>query len=250
MNASERSNNAKDTGRVSWQAVLFAAFGAIVGSGYSIAICRYVGFSPLTCWVLILIGAGLIGMIGLGVGRSGEYSVAQKVLLLPLVPPVFLVSATTFLGIILTMLFLFPVFAIQRIRGEHKFRTEMKAAGRYVRWSDLLPLLESGQGTLIEESSTSGPFRIWYTPDDLLAKGEPISTDKELIGVFFGKLSHLFNSRCLHEYLDPNSGTALATSIRPRFVKTDRFKKRFPHVTVVRLIRPVVPSHEIGVDQP
>jgi hypothetical protein len=250
MSDTENANSAENARHASWQVILFACLGTMVGAASGIAFSVYNGFCTPAIWILGLIGGGLFGWFAYVLGKSREYSTVVRLILIPFVPPVFLMS---FVGLLLGLVLLAvisPVFIIPGICREMRFRDQMKATGRYVRWSDLLPLLESGQGTLIEESSTSGPFRIWYTSDDLLAKGKPISTDKELIGVFRGKLSHLFNSRCLQEYLDPNNGTALATNIRPRFVKTDRFKKRFPHVNVVPLIRAVVPPHEIGVDQP
>jgi hypothetical protein len=85
------------------------------------------------------------------------------------------------------------------------------------------------------ETHGTGPFRIWYTEDDVLAKGEPISTDEEMLGVLGGKSSHVFNSRCLRKYLDSTDGSASLTNIRPARVRSGRFQKMFPRAPLVRL---------------
>ena len=85
------------------------------------------------------------------------------------------------------------------------------------------------------ETHGTGPFRIWYTEDDTRTKGEPISTDEEMLDVLGGKTSHVFNSRCLLEYLAPTNGKASLTNIRPARAKIEQFQKRFPKAKIVRL---------------
>lgn len=122
------------------------------------------------------------------------------------------------------------------MRGIGTHPASLRATDRYIAWQELLPSLESGEGTLIAESYGTGPIRIWYTSDDVPAKGEPISTDDEMLGMLSGKISHVFNSRCLREYLDPTNGSASLTNIRPARVRSGRFPKKFPQIKILRLI--------------
>lgn len=238
MTAPDIANGPKETGHISWRAIAFACLGAIVGAGYGFGISSLTECSPRTTWLFVFVGSGLLGLTGYTLSDSPDYSTVQKVILLPLVPVVFVASSVGVVFVIALFGVLYPVFAIQNLRREHRFRAQMKAAGRYITWQDLLPSLKAGQGTLLEESSGTGPYRIWYTPDDVLAKGEPISSDEELLGVFSGKICHLFNSRCCREYLAPDDGKAFLTTIRPARVTSGRIQKRFPRIKVVRLIRP------------
>lgn len=216
-----------------------SAFGAVVGAAYGFGISVVVESGLFMSLVVTLVGSVIVGLIGFAFSDRTEYRPIQKVFLVPLAP--FVVVASS-LGMVLAVIVLapaLPVIIFAGFLGERRLRARMKAARRYLSWSELLPWLRSGQGTLLAESHGTGPFRIWYTPDDVLAEGEPISTDAEMIGVLTGKISHVFNSRCCREYLDAATGTALLTSIRPGWVMTDRFKRRFPHISVVRLFRPL-----------
>jgi len=107
--------------------------------------------------------------------------------------------------------------------------------------------IEAGEGTLIEESLGTGPIRIWYTQEDVLAQGQPICTDEELLGELSRKLCHVFNARCLRRYLDPDSGVALLTSIRPKQARAGRMPEELSDVQRVRLIRPPGPFSKIDL---
>jgi hypothetical protein len=186
-------------------------------------------------WILSFVGGGLLGLIGYRISDVPDYTMVQRFGLILLVPPVLVASLVGVLLAIILFGVLCPVFIVQNVIRERRFRAQMQAAGRYLTWQELLPSLESGDGTLIVETHGTGPFRIWYTEDNIRAKGEPISTDEEILGVLGGKTSHVFNSRCLREYIDSANGSASLTNIRPARVRSGRFQKRFPHAKVVRL---------------
>ena len=236
MTCTNRAKLANETRCAGWQRLPFACLGAIAGAGYGFGISAPLECGPLTTWILVLVGSGLLGMIGFKIAGSPVHSAVQKVILIPLVP---VALAASFVGItVVIVLFgvLYPVFAIADLLRERRFRDEMQAAGRFITWQQLLPLLESGHGTLLEESYGTGPLRIWHTSDDVLANGEPVLTDEEMFDVLSGKASHVFNSRCLRKYLDSDKGTALLTDIRPSRLNDGRFQKRFPKIKTVRLL--------------
>jgi hypothetical protein len=226
----------ESTGRGTWQRLAFASLGAMVGAAYGYGASVATTSGSLASWIVVILGIAIFGWIGFKLADSPEYSTFQKLILLSLVPPVFVASVAGVLLMLGVLVIVSPVFLVQGIRRDRRFRAQMRAAGRYFTWQELLPSLESGTGTLIEESYGTGPFRIWYTPDDVPAKGEPISTNEEILGVLSGKISHVFNSRCLREYLDPANGSASLTNIRPARVRTGRFQKKFPQMKIVRLI--------------
>jgi hypothetical protein len=56
---------------------------------------------------------------------------------------------------------------LQRLR-ERAFRSRMKARNRIMPWPDFRLAVDEARGTLIvEQYSLKGPFRWWWTPDDL-----------------------------------------------------------------------------------
>lgn len=55
-----------------------------------------------------------------------------------------------------------------RRRRERAFRDQMKARGRVIEWSECRRAMDEGRGTLIiERYSLKGPFRWWWTSEDL-----------------------------------------------------------------------------------
>ena len=59
--------------------------------------------------------------------------------------------------------------SVQR-RRERKFAERMKKAGRLMDWQKFKQTQESDKGTAIgEHLSTKGPFRLWWTPEDVAA---------------------------------------------------------------------------------
>ena len=123
----------------------------------------------------------------------------------------------------------------------------MKTRNRFTTLDDLRPRLIAGEGTLIEDTGHKGPYRLWWTEDDLFALGVPASTNEEFFAILTGK-EHPFNSRCLNDYLDKESGKALLTSIPPRYAVSGKLARLFPKVKVAKVIRPFAIARKEGAD--
>ena len=55
-------------------------------------------------------------------------------------------------------------------RQERRFAEQMEQAGRLMPWQEFKQAVANGTGTAIGEYlSTKGPFRLWWTPDDIPA---------------------------------------------------------------------------------
>src|SRR5262249_20729399 len=121
------------------------------------------------------------------------------------------------------------------IRDERRFRKRMKARDRYLTLDRLRQRLEAGEGTLIRESGVKGPVRIWWTEDDIPAKGTLVTTDEEYFAVFRGE-PHAYNLHCWQEYLAAETGKAILTSIPPRYAAWGKLARMFPKVPVVTVI--------------
>lgn len=171
-------------------------------------------------------------------GSPDGPSVPQTIFAIPVAPFVLL---ATLLGI---GVFLIPVavawpflWAKQLIR-ERKHRNALRSQGRFVTVDAVRPMLNAGEGTLIEDTGQKGPYRIWWTEEDLFDLGQPVSTkDKD---AFLAALQgeHTFNARCLKEYLDDKTGRALLTSIPARYARTGRLAQMFPKMKVAAVVRP------------
>jgi hypothetical protein len=69
-----------------------------------------------------------------------------------------------------------------------------------------------------------------------MARGKPPTLD-DYQNIMWCK-GHDFNTQCVQEYLEPETGRALLTNIRPRIAR----KKLFPGVPVVMLVQAPEPS--------
>jgi hypothetical protein len=118
----------------------------------------------------------------------------------------------------------------------------MMEKGRYATLDELRPRLLAGDGTLIEETAEKGPFRIWWTEDDLLEMGSPVVTPDEFLAVLYEGSEHPFNSKCLHDYLSEDNGKALLTSLPPRYAESGRISRMFPRAKRAMVIRPYIIS--------
>jgi len=90
-------------------------------------------------------------------------------------------------------------------RNEDRFASEMKGSQRCISWND--SLLESG--TLIGEYlSAKGPFRLWWTSEDVLAASPyPCCVDEWPFG---GEIDYsAFFGWCRDRFTDPGSGAAV-----------------------------------------
>ena len=131
-----------------------------------------------------------------------------------------------------------PIAWAQWLIAERELRESMKSKGRFIDWSELRAKLEAGEGTLLKETGQKGPYRAWWTPDDVLAKGTLPATKEEFIGIISGKQTHLFNTKCFRDYLDPDAGKAMLTTIRPGQMRSGRLVGNYPNAKIAELIRP------------
>jgi hypothetical protein len=59
---------------------------------------------------------------------------------------------------------------LEQRRQERRFAEQMKKAGRLMQWQEFKQVEANGTGTAIGEyPSMKGPFRLWWTPDDIPA---------------------------------------------------------------------------------
>src|SRR5580700_6606649 len=98
--------------------------------------------------------------------RAPELSKPKKIMLGVLVFPFFL-------PLMILYAISIPWTRISRLnqrRKERRFTEQMSASGRLMTWKALQLALEHRQGTVIGEYlSLGGPFRVWWTSDDIPA---------------------------------------------------------------------------------
>jgi hypothetical protein len=121
-----------------------------------------------------------------------------------------------FLPIYLPLLFIawavsIPWSSLRRVvvrRRERRFSQQMSAAGRTMAWEDFEGALNEKRGTAVGEYlSLKGPFRLWWTPDDIPLLS-PHKCDR---GNHYAWLEHEFMpffDWCRKQYTDPQTGTA------------------------------------------
>lgn len=224
--------------------VVYTIIGLLIGCGYGIGVSIGFHFDHWTTFVATVFGAGLLANWGYMVSQEPSYSAWRRIVVLALAPVAFVGSL---IGVVVAVMLagvLLPYFGIQNVLTERKFQKQMRATGRFATCEEIVSSLEASEGTLIEESLGTGPIRIWYTREDVLARGQPICTDEEILGVLSRKLCHVFNAWCLRRYLDPDSGIAFLTGIRPKHVRAGRVPKELSDMQRVRLVRPPGPFSE------
>jgi len=121
-----------------------------------------------------------------------------------------------------------------------RLRRAMRMQGRFVAWGALERRLAEGEGTMIEEVGLKGTVRVWWTPDDVAPLGGLPSSHLEVGDVLDGA-PHAFNDRCLAEYLDPERGRAMLTSVPRRALLSGELAGRFPRSRWVKVVRPLFP---------
>jgi hypothetical protein len=207
---------------VFWAAVLnrVAANGLIASIVWNVVLAAYFGFFGW-CWAR----------------AAWEMPRIPPALALPWMPIFCLVSLFCMAVILLMVAAIWPFLALRQMQIQRRFRELMKSKGRFITMNDLRRKLDDRSGTLIVECHTKGPYRIWWTEDDLSSLGTPISTSEELRAFYEGR-EHPFNARCLKEYLDDGTGVALLTSLPASYARPERLALTVPSMNVVRVIRP------------
>ena len=131
--------------------------------------------------------------------RGRPYKV--PIIFLPIYLPLLLIAAAISI----------PWTRIHRLRqhrAEGKFAEQMNTAGRLMKWKDFELAIESGDGTIIGEYlSTKGPFRLWWTPEDIPALS-PYRCDREHHMGWPEPEFQPFFQWCYAQFTNPQSGRA------------------------------------------
>jgi hypothetical protein len=91
---------------------------------------------------------------------------------------------------------------------EKKFAEQMKKTGRLMRWEEFQRTEPNGEGTAIGEYlSMKGPFRLWWTPDDIPATC-PHNWNREKHFAWMEPEFLPFFQWCYARYTNPQTGSA------------------------------------------
>jgi hypothetical protein len=217
------------------RAFFFTAYGLAVGAGYVTIL--YLVVPPLLSvgdWVGFVFWAVVIlficGSLGWGLATSPDFDQSSKwsnvkiLVGVPLVPPGIVVSGPVFFGFLIIVT---PIFYVKWLMDERRFRNQLTAKGRFISFESLRPRLEAGEGVLIRELGIKGNTdHIWWTQDTGLAMVVPPSSEDEF---------ETFSSQMLKEYLDPDGGKAVLTSIPPRYANSGKLRQLFPQMPITTL---------------
>jgi hypothetical protein len=126
---------------------------------------------------------------------------------------------------------------LQQRRQERRFAEQMKKTGRLIQWQKFKQAAANGKGTAIGEYlSMKGPFRLWWTPDDIPATS-PHKWKREKHIAWMEPEFLPFFQWCYARYTNPVSGLAQLVPVpegereqleamltRSRFVSTCSFR--------------------------
>jgi hypothetical protein len=123
-----------------------------------------------------------------------------SILFLPIFLPLFFVAGA--LSIPWTY-----VQKLKQRRQEKRFATEMASSGRIMTWSEFESAVGNGEGTAIGEYlSLKGPFRLWWTPEDIPATS-PHNCNQQNIAWPQPEFADFFNW-CRAQFTSPQLGRA------------------------------------------
>jgi len=219
--------------------ILFTLYGTAIGMVYVAVLANAWPLSALLTAIISIAVVAAFSYFGNRLPKAAEMSNWQVLVAVPLFP---LAMLGGLIGIGFFLLFaavVWPYVAVRWVAAERRFRKQMKTMNRFATFQDLRPRLIAGEGTLIADTGQKGPYRIWWTQDDLSVLGSPASTREDFISIYEGK-GHPFNSRCLKDYLDEETGKALLTSIPARYATSGQLARLFPQVKVAKVIRPFI----------
>jgi hypothetical protein len=137
---------------------------------------------------------------------------------------------------ILSLLFILVVVSTQWLQ-ERWFVRRMRAAGRFILWQDLEPKLRAGEGTLVIEGAMTGPVRVWWAEENILALAPvPPPAEHELARLLRDK-PQPFVAWCFGRYLEPKEGTALLTkppaTLPAEALFAGYFRKQYPGLNAI-----------------
>jgi len=120
---------------------------------------------------------------------------------LPIYLPLLLLAAA--IGVPLSY-----VFRLKQHFDERRFAKRMKTAGRSMTWPEFKQVLEKGEGTVIgEHLSIKGPFRLWWTPEDIPATS-PHRCDRRKHLAWLDEDFIPFFEWCYSRFTHPRAGLA------------------------------------------
>lgn len=221
---------------------LCTLFGMALGAALAVGVAAGVkgvllrGLEPVALWTVTIGLVAVYGAFGyLGAGAKPKTEFIIWMLTGPGIATA-LAMAAGFILLIVALIWPF-VFSVW-LKNEWKLRRRMKANGRFATLHDLRPKLTAGMGTLIEETGLKGPFRIWWTEDDLFANGDPLPTDDDYIDILNGDVEHPINLQYLKDYLGVESGRAVLTTISARHATSGKLARQFPLMKRAMLVQP------------
>jgi hypothetical protein len=216
--------------------ILFTVYGLAVGVAYT---ALFYFAAPRERGVVTYVGPIVLLYFGL-VGRASADetgSVIRRLGLIILIPGIPIYGMIGVGAFLLFLAISLPVSAAQGIANERRFRNRMRTSGRFLTLDSLRHRLAAGEGTLIKQTGIVDPCRLWWTEDDLLSKGAPVTTDEEFYAIMRGE-AHAFNSQCCKEYLDTDTGKAFLTSIPIRYGRSGRLARLFPRMPIAEVVNP------------
>ena len=220
---------------------IFTLYSVAVGIAYTAILCSFLPHKAVYLILLGMLFICLFSCISVKFVQKNQYSNIQYILLLPLIPFVFVISIASigFMTVVIIVL-LWPFVAIQHKKKNLNSVRKMNCKRRYIEFDDLQKSLKIGEGTLIEETGNKGPYHIWWTEDDLMSLGKPVSTKEEFLEIIAGKVKDGFNSRCLVEYISEETGKAFLTSVPTKYVTSGKLAKLFPQMKIAKVVRPLM----------
>jgi hypothetical protein len=218
--------------------ILFTLYGIAIRLIYAIIAYFIFPLSTTLAIILSVIIFTIFGLYSIHLAKTPTFSYKQLAILMPFIPFAMFAGIIIWVFLFFAMMVALPFLCIGAPIYNYRFQKKMIENNRYAKLSELSPRLLSGEGTLIEETGRRGPYRIWWTEDDLFSLGSPVSTKEEVLSILSGE-EHEFNARCLKEYLDKETGKALLTPIPARDAKSGKLAKKYPSVKIAKIVHPL-----------
>ena len=156
-----------------------------------------------------------------------------SILFAPIYVPVFFLAAA--ISIPLTF-----IDKLKQRRQERKFAEQMREAGRLVDWQQFKQEKETDAGTAIAEYlSPKGPFRLWWTPEDVSA-ASPHIWKREQHYAWMEEEFRPFFEWCYARYTNPRTGLARLVAVpegERKRLKTTLTNARFVSTCSFRSVR-------------
>ena len=111
-----------------------------------------------------------------------------------------------------------PWTYVQRLKQRHrerKFAEQMRKDGRIMAWDEFESALKERRGTTISEVlGIKGPFRIWWTPEDVRAISPSLCPNEGQVWTELQSAEFRpFFDWCYAQFTNPNSGRARLVQI-------------------------------------